>query len=97
VDQAVGAASRQIVVQRDRVEMTGEDDPLVQAEVGARDHGVAVPEHLQMRVRRQRGLDLVRKLLLGPADRGDVHQRLGQIGSGEGQVQLGHSGFLCRW
>ena len=67
-----------VVVDRDGVEVAGHDDPLRPAQVGARDHGVAVPGHLQVRQRLQRPLDGVGDLLLVAAHRLDVDQRGGQ-------------------
>ena len=46
------AAGRQVVVDRHRVEVAGDHDPLAAAEVGAGDDGVAVPAHREVAERR---------------------------------------------
>ena len=89
VQQVALTSGRQVVVDRHRVEMAGDDDPLAAAQVGAGDDGVAVPGHREMRERRQRDLDRVRDRLLVPADRLDVDELDREVDGAGGQVELG--------
>src|SRR5690606_10525882 len=78
---AVGArlpAGGQVVADRHRVEVTGDDDARVPAQVRAGDHRVAVAQHLQVLERPQRTLDGVRERTLVTADALDVAHRLGE-------------------
>ena len=90
VDQAVRAARRQVVVQRHRVEVAGDHDPLVPAEFGTGDDRVAVPRDGQVRVGGQGRLDRIRQTLLGATHRGDVDERDGQVRARHGQIEVGH-------
>ena len=79
-----------VVVDGHGVEVTGHQDPLRPAQVGAGDHAVAVPGHLQVGQRPERPLDLVGDLLLVAAHRLDVDQRCGQAHDVRDQDRCGH-------
>ena len=90
VQQVALATGRQVVVERHRVEVARDHDPLAAAEVGARDDGVAVAGDGQVVERAQRAFDGVGDRLLVAAHRLDVDQLLGQ-GDGVGrEVEVGH-------
>ena len=90
MQQLAVAPGREVVVERHRVEVAGDHDPLAAAEVGARDDGVAVPAHGEVVVRRERGLDGVRDGLLVLADRLDVDELHREVDGVGGEVQGGH-------
>ena len=92
VQQVAVEAAGQVGVDRDGVEVAGDDHALAAAELGAGDDRVAVPGHGQVVTGRQRGLDGVGDLLLVMADRLDVDQLAGQGHDVRGQVELGHGG-----
>ena len=71
----------------DGVQVAGDDDSLTTPQASAGDDGVAVPQNLQVRMRRQGGLDGVGQRGLRPGDARGRHQ-----GEGEGAeiaVQIG--------
>ena len=87
--QVAVAARGQVVVERHGVEVAGDHDPLGAAEVGARDHGVAVPGRpSRCGSAAQRRLDRVGDRLLVAAHRLDVDELLGERDDVGGQVEL---------
>ena len=88
VEDAVLEARGQVVVERDRVEVAGDDDALGAAEVGARDERVAATGEGQVRQREQGLLDRVGDLLLLVADGEDVDELLGEGDDVGGQVEM---------
>ena len=69
------------------VQVPGHHHALRASQVGAGHHRVAVTQHLQVVQVPQGGLDGVRQRPLRARDAGDVHQRLGDVGRGTGQVR----------
>ena len=82
------AAGREVVSDRHRVDVPGQDDALRAAQVRAGDDGVAVAQHGQMRQRVQRGLDRIGEIAFLAAHRGDVDEACGERGRVGGQVQF---------
>jgi hypothetical protein len=78
VQQAALPPCRQVVVERHRVEVTGDHDPLAAPELGPGHDRVAVSGHREVRQPAQRGLDGVGDRLLVAADRLDVDELLGE-------------------
>ncbi len=87
VPLAPGGQVRRVRGERDRVDVTGQHDPLGPPEVGACDQRVADAGHLEMTERAQGGLDGVAQRRLVVADRLDVAQRRRQRGDVDGEVQ----------
>ena len=87
------AAGRQVVVERDRVDVAGDDHALVPAEVGARDDGVAPTGDDEVVDAREGLLHLVGDLLLVEAHREDVDQLFGQRDGVGGEVER-HAAIL---
>jgi hypothetical protein len=79
VEQAVLGVRGHVVGDRHGVEVAGEHDAGVPAEVGAGEHRVAQPLHLQSAEAAQGGLDGVGQCLLVPGDRGGVDEGAGQL------------------
>ncbi len=88
VEQVAVEPARDVVGDRHRVEVAGEDDAGRPAQVRAGEHGVADPLDLQAAERTQRRLDRVGQPLLVAGDRRGVDQRAGQLQDVGGQVQL---------
>jgi hypothetical protein len=86
-------AHRQVAVQRHRVDVAGNHDPLPETEVGASHQRVADPSHVEMGNPDERLLDGVGECLLVPAHRLDVDHRLGQGHHIRAEVQR-HVGHL---
>ena len=88
VEDAVLEPRRQVVVERDRVEVAGDHHALAASEVGARNHGVAAAGDRQVRQREERGLDRVGDLLLVVGHGLDVDELLGEGDDVGGQVEI---------
>ena len=78
VQQVPVEAGREVIGDRHRVDVPGQHHPLRPAQRGPGDHGVAVPEQLQVRDAAQRGVDHVGQAFLITADRGYIYQGRGQ-------------------
>ena len=79
LDVVDGASARQVVGDRDGVEVTGEDDPAGFTPVGAGHHAVAVPEHVEP------DRLLAQGLFHGVGDRGLVARLALDVDEGRGQ------------
>ena len=92
VDVVGVAGGRNVVGDRDGVEMSGQDHPTRAAEFGPGQHRLSVANHAVAGLRTQCGLHLVGDPLLVTRHTGDVHQRGGQLDRVSAQVQHNSSG-----
>ena len=83
---------RQVVVDRNGVQMAGDEHAAVPSQPGAGDQRVAVAGHVEVRRRGQQRLDSVRDPSLIPRYRGDVAQLSGQLDWAGRGIECGPGG-----